>query len=280
MNVLSDIKNDSSITQDEGIALVYVFKKGLIEVVKLLLGKNANVNTVDSYGWTALMLACRNGYIEIVQELLTNNADVSITNECGDTAIIVASKHRHVEIVLLLLMSRVDIYIREGKQEVIKAFNIANWRQPEMEGLLSGFLNNNFVDNNAFLFYACEKGFTVAVEMLLNEGANVNVRNAEEQTPLLLASKNKHAEIVGMLLNAKADPGIKDPEGMTAIMLASDHGSHSIVKMPLDYHDVDEKSDEELIAALGIAKTRGHENIIMLLEEQLHPPERRKVSTT
>ena len=57
----------------------------------------------NKHGSTALRLADEKGYIEVIKVILERNAHVDIQDIDKDTAFIVASKYGHVEIDNLLL---------------------------------------------------------------------------------------------------------------------------------------------------------------------------------
>jgi ankyrin repeat protein len=80
-------------------------KNGHIEVVKILIDQNADVDKVDKFD-TAIMLAIREGHNDIVKLLLGKGANVNLTNKWGDTALsnaVFADKEDSVEVVKLLL---------------------------------------------------------------------------------------------------------------------------------------------------------------------------------
>lgn len=56
------------------------------------------------------------------------------------------------------------------------------------------------------------------IEYLLKRGANVNARDTEGLTPLMVAVKSEDLSIVNGLLEYKADPNIQDNDGWTAAM--------------------------------------------------------------
>jgi ankyrin repeat protein len=77
-NVLdADLDLDAEIVAggDVNITLIIASKKGNLEVVLALLGRNADPNAMDSDGYTALMFASLNGHLEVVQALLGHAAD-------------------------------------------------------------------------------------------------------------------------------------------------------------------------------------------------------------
>lgn len=54
-----------------------------INVLKLLLANNADINVADNKGETALMLASSFGHRNVVELFLKYRADVNITNKYG-----------------------------------------------------------------------------------------------------------------------------------------------------------------------------------------------------
>ena len=55
-----------------------------------------------------------------------------------------------------------------------------------------------------------------AVEYLLENGANANVKNKDGITPLHIAVKEKNYDITARLLDAGADRNTKDIDGISA----------------------------------------------------------------
>jgi ankyrin repeat protein len=89
---------------------------GKATIVKLLLGKGADVNQKDSEGWTPLMysIVYRPRYEdEIAEELLRRGADVNAVAENGDTALTLASERDAARIVGQLLDKGANRNVRD-----------------------------------------------------------------------------------------------------------------------------------------------------------------------
>ena len=69
----------------------YIVDNGNIMVVRALLAAGAGVDSVDSWGQTALLLASRYGRVEAVRALLTAGASKHLIARGGATAYICAS---------------------------------------------------------------------------------------------------------------------------------------------------------------------------------------------
>ena len=57
------------------------------------------------------------------------------------------------------------------------------------------------------------KGNVQIAELLITNGADVNIPNQNKETPLFWASKINNVEMVELLINSKADVNIKAEEG-------------------------------------------------------------------
>jgi len=82
---------------------------------------------------------------------------------------------------------------------------------------------------NPELFKASLAGDTATVMALLNNGVDVDVKNAEGETALMAAALKGHKEIVELLILKGADVDIKASDGATAFMAAT-VGGHIRIK--------------------------------------------------
>ena len=95
--------NVNARTKENRTALMWVSKKGYIEIVDFLLKIDAiNVNVRNNKGGTALMAASWEGHIEIVELLLEADADFNISSYKGWTALKLASHKGHTQIEEIL----------------------------------------------------------------------------------------------------------------------------------------------------------------------------------
>ena len=72
-------------------------------------------------------------------------------------------------------------------------------------------------DQKTVLFSAVQAGVLDAVSRLLDAGIDVNTRNKDGQTPLMLAARFRHARLTTLLLERGADVGEKSTAGKTAL---------------------------------------------------------------
>ncbi len=121
---------------------------------------------------------------------------------------------------------------------------------------------------NEQLLKAAKKGDIEEVRLLLEKGADVNSRNMDGWTALMLAAWNGNTETVELLLDEGADVNSKSISGWTALMFAAANGCIKTAKFLIEKGaEVDEKYDNGETALL-VAAWNGQIDIIKLLIEK------------
>jgi ankyrin repeat protein len=87
-------------------------KSNDVEVVIDLLGRGADVDALDRYGQSALMLAAHAGRREIVEVLVAHRASLNITAKFGLSALMLAIVAGHYEIARILAKAGADLSLR------------------------------------------------------------------------------------------------------------------------------------------------------------------------
>ena len=73
----------------------------------------ANVNDVNEYEDTALMLASRNGHKDMVEMLIKAGAEVNAKNKREETALMLASRNGHKDMVEMLIKAGANVNDKE-----------------------------------------------------------------------------------------------------------------------------------------------------------------------
>jgi len=151
-----------------------------VEAVKLLIDAGANVNIQDDLLNTPFLYAGAEGYLDILKLTIQAGADPTIVNRYGGTALIPAAEHGHVEVIEELLN---DTTIN------VNHVNLLGWTAL-MEAIV---LNNGNPTQQT------------VVQLLIDHGADVNIPDNNNVTPLQHAKKQGFKEIENILIEAGAE---------------------------------------------------------------------------
>lgn len=102
-------------TNKEGYSpLTLACYRGNIEIVRLMLKNNADINVNSTMG-TPLMAAVVKGNVDIVKLLIQKNANVNLQDANGTTALIYATMFKNYDIVSGLIKAKANIEIKDNK---------------------------------------------------------------------------------------------------------------------------------------------------------------------
>ncbi|KAH0579586.1 hypothetical protein H2248_002437 [Termitomyces sp. 'cryptogamus'] len=88
---------------------------GWLNIVKLLLKYNADVDARNHWGETPLHLAASLGHLDIVGLLLKHNADVNARDQWGETPLHQTACVGHLDVVQFLFNHNADVHARNNK---------------------------------------------------------------------------------------------------------------------------------------------------------------------
>jgi ankyrin repeat protein len=88
---------------DGNTPLMFAAEHGLLEILRVLIDKGADVNAADNNDWTALMSAANQGNLTTVQVLLDKGANIKQTNADGLTVLDIIAIKEPNEVNLKLL---------------------------------------------------------------------------------------------------------------------------------------------------------------------------------
>lgn len=152
--------------------------KDKIEITNLLLGKGADSNIVNDFGFP-LLFAVRDNFTEMIKLLLDRGADVNLKSKSGNTALIEACSQGSVKITKYLIENGAKIN------------------------------DNNNIGHTPYMF-ASGKGQTELATYLISQGADINSEDRYGVTPYFLAASGGHWQLTEILLKKKAKIDIVD----------------------------------------------------------------------
>jgi len=240
---------------------------GSVEEVAMLLDHGADVNATDPHRQqNALMWAASEGHVDVVDLLIRKGANVNAATKAGFTALVFATLKNNVATVKRLLAAGADPNYTLSDQTKLLTAATANKSYAAAVALLEGGANPNVADRtgNTPLHVAAQSGSAELVKTLLAKGADLNAVTkpidaggrggpgggggprgpSGQQTPLLLAARNNHLDVMRALIEAGADTKMKAQDGTTLFLSAAASGRVGVTKYAYEF-DKDVKATDD-----------------------------------
>ncbi len=184
---------------------------GDAESIRLLLKAGANVESANPEGQTALMVVARAGKIDAAKLLLKAGANVNAREKwASQTALMWASAQGHPEMIRLLLKAGAEVNARGAVRE---------WqRRVTSEPRPKGMNRGGFTP----LLYAAREGCIECARELLKGGADPDLTDPDQSTPLVVALMNLRFDFALFLIKSGADVDRWDLYGQTPLYVAID----------------------------------------------------------
>ena len=155
--------------------------------LKESIDQGAELDSVDQYGKTALMLAIKKGDVVCMNALLQAGATVNAVDDSGWTALTSAARIGHAAGVNALLQAGANVDATDQKSMTA-------------------------------LMYAAQNGHAACVNALIQAGANLESSNSSGWTALMRAAQYGHEVIISFLIQANSDVHAIDKQGNTALI--------------------------------------------------------------
>ncbi|KAI1820388.1 ankyrin repeat-containing domain protein [Xylaria intraflava] len=242
-------------------ALHWAVENGHLQIVKLLEGKKANLNSQDSSGQTALSRAAWRGYTETVDFLLAQGAAHYIIDKNGKTALHLATEgERHKGGAKSLFIKSIE----DETHDISDSLS---------EAVLERFVNDIARNiNGGMICLAARREHKKWAQLLFTKTINVDGRFEDIKlwTALQTVSEEGALEAVNRLLKAGADPNADPAEksGRTALQAAAEGGHLEVVNRLLEVGaDVNAPATHGGRTALQAAAEGGHLEVVARLKE-------------
>ena len=294
-------------------AIHHAAYKGQKDCFECLLAQGADVDAINTEGWRAIHLAARYGHFSVVERLLAEaNIDPDICNSDGYSPLALSVLDGYDNIIeQLIATNRVDLNrlvgptrtsvlhtaVSQGALEIANRLlraganpnlrdqsdttplesALRNRKMAFAELLLNSGADIDLPDKHGqTLLHKAALGWTAEIveynpsniadeiaRFLLSHGARVDVRDAEERTPLQIAVQNRNEEFIDVLLSQKV--AIDDVGAMTLLHLAARVGHVDVIQSLLEHGLSPDSADTEGWTALHTAAQEGQHDIIALL---------------
>lgn len=199
-----------------------------------LLAKGFDINTMNENGENAVNVAIASGSYYVLQYLIDNGANLNSTSDTGIPPLSQAVLEYNKQAIDILLNSKkVDMYYVWGEMwtgsPLYIACSKANVYALEKMVEHGADLNYDFSEYNALplMHYALSykqfiknEDYRELIAFLILNKADINAKNNQGQTPLMVALKNGDIDAFNALTAGGADVTIKDNNGKTALFYA------------------------------------------------------------
>ena len=200
--MIGQVNNVDTPLDDGRTALMLASKYGLNDVTRNLLQAGADVNARNNNGGTALMYSAIRADLPTVKLLLESGAEVNITAKFDWTALMVAAAKGHAEVVKQLLERDADVNCRDIYQWTpLMRASFAGYTDAVKELLEHPDTHINAQDENGAtaLHHAATKGHYDTVELLLKNGASLEISDTFGYTAFDRAKAGQHDAILDLL---------------------------------------------------------------------------------
>ena len=228
-------------------ALMKACELGKEDIVKYLLQKGASVTTQDLQDKTSLHYACEKGHENVVKILLEHNVEINVQDKYtgSELCFLIRGKDQDQLAWYYVEVRRnvVEKFLRKTKQgqvdpaqygTVVKSGFGANPDVRIVQSIGAMFADRRNVNTNSEnrdmtpLHLATLKQHPKIVKMLIEHGADVNVKEKNGLTPYMLCAVTDNVELAAELVSNGANTEEKDKQGNTPLQIATLNDSLSM----------------------------------------------------
>jgi hypothetical protein len=254
-------------------------QNGSIKIVEFFLDLGFDINAVNRYGETALIIAAKYSYLELVRKLLERGAKVNLGDDHGRTALHEAADRYFYPGSIIGL----DLPEKDFKKAILEG-DFSTIHSMVMEAISQDPISEKYLEISEEMledisYLARFHNRPQIVQTLLDFGANPEIADNEADsqigryhgylTPLILAVANSNLEVIKILLKSGANVDTSDEDETTPLMWAVSYSNYETVKLLLEAGADIEADNADGETALSRAQEQNRTDIVELLEEYL-----------
>ena len=240
LQTIIDHGADVNATNKNNISpLILACHDGNVDAFDVLVNAGAHHNTQGTQGLSLIYLAAAEGWSkEILQTIIDHGHDVNTIDKDCRTALMLAYWKENVEAIRFLLNAGADPNIANAVGATcIHHAVFGGCNKETLQIIIEYGANVNAIDKNSrtALMLACQKGNVEAINVLLNAGADINIRNANGSACILFAVVGGcHKETLQAIIDHGADINATNEDSRTALMIACVRGDVEAIHVLLN----------------------------------------------
>lgn len=238
IDVITSVQADKNVpaaTSENDVAVFFraIYDNNTAKISEFL-NNGFDINAMNKTGENAVNVAIASGSYYVLQYLIDNGANLNSTSDTGIPPLSQAVLEYNKQAIDILLNSKkVDMYYVWGEMwtgsPLYIACSKANVYALEKMVEHGADLNYDFSEYNAvpLVHYALSykqfiknEDYRELIAFLILNKADINAKNNQGQTPLMVALKNGDIDAFNALTAGGADVTIKDNNGKTALFYA------------------------------------------------------------
>eukprot|EP00038_Savillea_parva_P030329 m.77084 g.77084 ORF g.77084 m.77084 type:complete len:1322 (+) comp9113_c0_seq1:214-4179(+) len=258
-------------------ALFLAAKYGHLDCAKRVSQAGAKREHADKQGRSPLFVAAEHGHLDLVRYLNEAGASKYKQAKDGRTALYAACEHGHLNVVLYLLQATAERE-RRSRTRATTAEKKDGADGKEGDNMAST-MRVEFKDRPnkvgvTPLAIAAKKNHADVVRYLLKLGAQKEKADDFGLTPLMMAAQHENVslDIVEALLEAGASVHVKDHREQTALYKAAMSNNADTVRLLLRHRAKVDDTTSDGWTPLHVAASKGHTEVIgILLSHRANP---------
>lgn len=214
--------------------LFYAVLMRLPEIVKALLHKETNINTLHMAELETLQCFCQASSKDVQQKISMDRNRGAYEHEKNRATLLQAASFiGDAEIAEILLHHGADVNVEGGAVgSALKAAVKMGHEEIVRSLLLAGAGTDSIeISRTSALQIATQFGYENIVRLLIRSGAFINNTSGSSLSPLKIAVSNGDERLVSALIQDGADVNLRGAHSRSALWIAVTRGYDAIVKM-------------------------------------------------
>ena len=242
------------------------------DILQAVVDHGADVNATNKGNASALSIACCYGDADAIKILLkagadTNNAEVDDGNTCLHNAVFTSCSKESLQAII---DHGADVNTTNNKGATALVIACLKGHLDAIRVLLNAGADLNITDTNGYTcLHIAADGYCSkqVLQTVIDYGAALNVTNKMNESPLIVACQRGNADAEHVLLNNGADPNVADAEGNTWLHHAAVAGncSKQVLQAVIDYGADVNTTNKINISPLIYACGMGNADVIKVL---------------